>query len=311
MSIDYTTTALVAKVKRDAILPSSQNLYLPADIIAVLSDELQSVIVPLLMAVREEYLVVNYDQAITSGDYTYFVAPRAVGQKLRAVVLLDSAGNEIKLGRIEPEDVATSPWLANPNNIGFSMDNDQIILFPNTANLTAYSLRQKIFRRPNDLIATGSAGQITTINTATKEVTLNRMPSTWTTSTTFDMIKGTPSFRAHAEDRAITTISGFVLTFTATLPTDLAVGDWIAEAGFSPIPQVPYEVHKLLAQRGVVRVLEGMGDANGKNMAEATYEDMVKRFREMVSPRVDGSPRKVISSGGILRYGNSRMRGGR
>lgn len=299
--IDYTTDGMVSNIKLRGLLPDARNLYLSADMLALMNTEFRSIVVPLIMKEKQEYLVASYDQTIAASQTTFFIPFRAVGLKLRDCVLVDSAGQEIPLHRYEPEDLKHG-FQIGAGNPGFYVDNDRVILLPTDGTFSQYTFRAKIFRRPNNLVAKSSAGQITAINTGTKVVTLSTMPTSFSTGLTYDFIKGTPSFRAHAEAQAVTTKAGFTLTFTATLPTDLAVGDWVAESGFSPIPQIPYELHALLEQRTIIKILEGMKDATGLKLARDTYEEMVQEFAALVSPRVDGTPQKIVSRRGIRAY---------
>lgn len=305
--IDYTTSGMVEAVKLGGLLPDTQNLYLPADIVDIMSREMHAIVVPLIMDAKQEYLVSSYDQDIDAGDTSFFIPFRAVGLKLRDCVLVDGAGQEIPIRRFEPEDLKDGFQLGN-GVFGFYVDNDKINLLPTDGDFSQYTFRAKIFRRPNNLVQASEAGRITAINTSTKQVTLATMPTAFSTALTYDFIKGSPSFRAHAESQAVTTKLGFVLTFTAALPDDLAVGDWVAETGFSPIPQIPYDVFPLLQQRAIIKCLEGIKDVNGLKIATDAYDLMAARFKSLVSPRVDGSPQKIVSRRGIRTF--SRLRGG-
>lgn len=300
MGIDFTTTGNIADIKRNGIFPDAQTLYQASDIVDLMSDELHSVIVPLLITLKQEYLVSVYDSAIAQGQTAAFINERAVGGKLRDCVLVDSGGQELPLRRYEPEDLKEG--LQNNANRGIYVDNDRLIFLPNGDDLSKYTLRQRVYRRPNDLVQVSSAARITAIDTVTKKVTCASVPSTFTTLLTYDLIKGKPSFRAHGEDLAVATILGFDITFSATLPTDLAVGDWVAEAGFSPIAQIPYDLHPLLEQRALIRILDGLKDAGGKKMAMDTYEEMVDTYSKLVNPRIDGTPQKIVSRRGIGAY---------
>lgn len=299
MGIDFTSTALIKTIKDDALLPNSQITYSDQDLADILSRELLSDIVPMIMSVREEYMVFPVDQAIDVTVNKYMIPTRAIGEKLRDVVLVDANGFEIKIPRLEPEYVK---GLFVPFTIftGFFFQNDQIVFYPNTSVLGAYTLRMKIFRRPNNIILTSNAGQVTAINTATNKITLSNVPSTWTIATLFDVVQGIPPFRAWGEDQTITAIDGTSITLTS-IPAGMAVGDWVAENGFSPIAQIPYEVFPLLCQRAVIKVLSGLGDANGLKEAADIYKDMVDKFKVMVTPRADGSPKRLVSNGGIAK----------
>jgi hypothetical protein len=300
VSIDYTTLGMISSIKRRGILPTHQSTFMPADIVNILTEEMHSVIVPLLMREHEEYLVTNVDQAITSGQYSYFIPQKALGMKLRDLVLVNSDGYELSCPRVEPEDNKQGNLNAVQRRRGHILNNDQITLIPSSDDFTGFTLRFKIFRRPNVLVQSSQAGRISAINTSTKVVTLSTIPSTFTNALTYDFIKGTPSFRTHAENQAATTVAGFDITFTNTLPTDLAVGDWVAEYEYSPIPQIPYEVHRLLEQRAIIKILEGLKDSTGLKLARDAYDEMKDEVKVLLSPRVDGSPRKLVSSRGIL-----------
>ena len=297
---------MIASIKRRGILPASQSLFMPADIVNIMTEELHSVIVPLLMREHEEYLVTNVDQAITAGTNSYFIPAKSIGLKLRDVCLVDSQGNEISLPRIATEDMKAVGLDTTRYNRGYTLDNDRVTLVPSSSDFSSYTLRFKIYRRPNNLVQTSAAGKISLINTGTRQVTLASIPSTFTNALTYDFIKGTPSFRAHAENQAAATVAGFVITFTAALPSDLAVGDYVAEYGFSPIPQIPYEVHRLLEQRVVIKIMEGLKDSTGLKLAKDAYEEQVTQFRALVNPRVDGTPQKLVSRQGIAGYSRSR-----
>ena len=83
------------------------------------------------------------------------------------------------------------------------------------------------------------------------------------------------------------------------LPDDLAAGMYLCESSESPIPQVPYEAHAIIAQLGAVKALEAMDDKNLKT-AKSKADQMLSDFRDLISPRVDDSGEKVVNRGGIF-----------
>jgi len=193
---------------------------------------------------------------------------------------------------------------------GFILQNDQIILYPNTSGTpTQYRLRMKIKRRPNNLTETVNCAQITAINTSTKVVTVNGAPPSWTASDTFDIIPNSPQFTSRQDDQTISLISGNDLTFTSpgtnysvvpaapypALPVGLSIGDWVCPSQMSCIPQIPYDMFPLLVQRGVIKTLEALGDTQNLTIAERRYADMAADFARTVSPRIDGTPKKIVN----------------
>lgn len=311
MNIDFTTAGTLDSIKFRAMIPASQLLYQDADLLMILTEELHADIVPLLMAVREDYLVTNYDYTITPTQNAYPITPRAFGVKLKDVVLVNSSGFEISLPRSDPGTTKhqySGVYPPYTYRRSFFFRDDKVIIFPDATVLSAFTLRMKVYRRPNNLVLSTAAGHITAFNSTSKTITVGNLPSTWAITDTFDIVNGNPPFQSRGDDQAITALdtTNKIITLSAALPTDLAVGDWIALSGQSPIAQIPYEVHNLLAQRGVIKILEGLKDSTGLQMAADVYKDMVDKFKLMVTPRADDSPKRIVR-GNIL-FGGGRRR---
>lgn len=320
---DYTTDAtgtqgptaysLVASAYRRTLAPNAPGAIQSGDVITFLDEEMRSTIVPLVLAAQEEFWVQNFDQAVVQGVYNYTIPPRAAFAMWRDVVFVDTNGMEIALTDLAPEYVkVTFPAGGNiPVWVyGFILANDQVILWPpNGGTPTQYKLRMKIKRRPNNLTASANCGQITAINTSTNVVTLANVDTTWTSSTTFDIIPNSPQFTSRQDGQTISNINTSTkqLTFTSpgtnpttgvaypALPTGLVVGDWVCPVLMSCIPQIPYDMFPLLAQRGAIKILEALGDTQNLTVAERRYQDMAVDFARTVSPRVDGTPKKIVN----------------
>lgn len=304
MSIDYTADKLVEDVKALSILPDSQLLLDPSEILRMMNFQMRSSLVPLIDSAAEEFFV-HYEDIDYDPDQTEYGIPlRAVGTKLRDVVFVDSNGNEVGIPRLRPEQIKTGFQYGIGYNFGmygFFLKDQKIVLYiGNQSGVSSYpTLRLKYFRRPSDCVVADECGQITLINTGTNEVTVDAAPSDWTTSLEFDFVKGSPHFTSLGDSLTITGIAGNTLTFAEELPEDLVVGDWIAEEGETPIPQVPYEAFPLLTQLTIIKTLEANRDTEGMKNAFATLEDMKKSFLQIITPRVDGSPIKLGGTGGI------------
>lgn len=296
MPIDYSVNALLLSVKQRAMSADNQNLLTDPDIIRIASEELQGVILPYIESVKGEYYVTIDDIPFVSGTSSYTLPQRATGTKLRDVMLIDQQGNRVLLNYINPEDMK-STWAYAPYQFGFfPQDNVVILVLGNLIGSGNYtSVRMTYFRRPNTLCpsgSTGNAGQIVSFNPGARTITLDSAPTTWTTATKFDIINSNPPFQSRVDDAPIIGLAGFVLTFTNPLPTDLAIGDWVSEANFSPIPQIPVECHRLLETLTAARVLQYSGDPAFQVM-QAMAESQKRDLIQILSPRVDGSPRKI------------------
>lgn len=307
MSINYTADQLVEDVKALAILPNSQLLLDPEEILRMMNFQMRASLVPLIDSAAEEFFVhyedIDYDPSVS----TYGIPTRAVGTKLRDVVFVDSAGNEVAIPRLRPEQIKTGYQYGIGYNFGmygFFLKDQSIVLFiGNPSGTSSYpTLRLKYFRRPSDCVSVNDCGQITQIDTVAKQVTVDNAPPHWTSSLLFDFVKGSPHFTSKGDSLALTAIAGNTLTFADALPDDLVVGDWVAEEGETPIPQVPYEAFPLLTQLTIVKTLEANRDTEGMKNALATMEEMKTSFLQIISPRVDGSPVKLGGTDGISNY---------
>jgi len=300
VNIDFTTTALLESIKRRAMIPASQVLFTDAELLSVLTEELHADIVPLILSVREDFFLYNHDQSIDASENKYAIHARAFGQKLKDAVLLNSDGKEVDLPRSNPSSLKKEQSKGTFLSSGptFYFEGDEVVIYPDTSNLGSMSLRMKIYRRPNNLVAQSAAGQITAVDTSLKTITLSNLPSAWAAGDDVDVIKGQPGFKSRGDDQDVASIvtATKTLTMTAAIPDGTAVGDWVSLAGDSPIPQIPYEVHNILAQRGAIKVLESLGDASGLQAAADVYTDMVDKFKITVTPRADDSPKRLVSS---------------
>lgn len=300
MPIDYSVNSLLTSVRQRSMNASNQNLLTDNDIVRIASEELQGVLLPYIESVKNEYYVTQEDQNFVSGTTTYVMPQRATGTKLRDVCLVDNQGNEVLLNYINPEDLKSS-WAYAPYQFGFYPKDHTIeLILGNLIGSGNYQfVRMIYFRRPNTLCTgsaldptNGNAGQVVSFDTVAKTITLDSAPTTWTTGTQFDIINSMPPFQSRVDNAPITNISGFVLTFTNALPSDLSIGDWVSEANFSPIPQMPVECHRVLEALTAARILQYTGDPAFQVM-QSMAEGMKKDLIQILSPRVDGSPRKI------------------
>ncbi len=296
IGIDFTTTGLLANAARRSTMPQSQSLFQPADFIAFLTDEMHSFVVPLIKSKNDEYFVVNVDYPLVNNTSEYRIPTRAQGGSLRDMVLVNSAGIELELPKINPDSVK----FATVTQYGIYLRDDKVVFYPAiTTAPSGVSIRFKYERMPNDLVLVSDSGYITAINTGTLQVTLSAVPSDWTTATTVDVIRQQPLFTSIQDDQVITGIGGNVLTLDA-IPTGMAVGQWVAESRTSPIPQLAYEAHKLIAQRGAIKLCEALEATTAMKSAEANYEKMASAFLGTITPRVQTGPKKIVNRTGLF-----------
>lgn len=302
--INFTTDELINAVKDIITVPTSQGLFLPANFVRLMNLELHKKLVPAMKAAREDYFIRTSDSTLVAAQETYRIPTRAVGGALRDIQYLDSGGAPADFPRLEWEFLKSNPIMSGDRYFGYIFKGHEVMMRPVPSTVSGEKIRFVYERRPNNLVLAAAAGLITAINTGTRVVTVSNRPSTWTTATIFDVIAATPMFEPIADDQAITALSGNDLTFSS-LPTGLAVGQWVCEAGFSPVPQLPYEGALVLAELAAVKALGAIKDAPGLKEAKAQAKDDLDYFIRLITPRNPGTPQKIVNRSGILDY--SRM----
>lgn len=288
MAVDFTSTQLLAAIKRRVTTPTSQRLLTDEDILANATDEMVSSIIPLFVAARDDYFLKYVDYTVTLGTVEYAIPPRAIGNKVKDVQWVDQYGNWTRLPRQNTDDTTISDY-------GFSFRGNKIRISPDPTQNPSEVLRVYYYARPGELVKPTAAAKISGINTGTNTVTVSTLPATWAAAQVCDFISATPPFDSLAWDMVIQGISGTDIQFTTALPAALSIGDYIAEKYESPIVQLPLEGHQLLVQGTALRILEELGDKENFQVAAAAYERVKEGFNRAVSPRAETSG-KVINN---------------
>lgn len=305
--VDYSVTRLLSSIKRRITLPDAQNLYSDADLIEFMGDELSSTIVPLIHSVQQEYWVYVHDVNLVQNQVNYKIPIRGCANGLRLVTLLDNNGNEIDYPLLRPENTASAyNWLAPYSTstlYGFYMQDDHIVMFPNSVVTNPVnSIRFRFERQPNQLCAVSDAGRITAINGSV--ITVDNIPSDWTTSLQYDLINGAIAFQAKGDDLAVTVIDTNTLEITVTdLPDDVAIGDWFCVSGTSPVAQIPYQMFPYLCQLVANLVMAGLADTEPYKDGKAKEAQMKEDLLKLMQPRDMGNVQTVVNRGGFFDSG--------
>jgi hypothetical protein len=85
------------------------------------------------------------------------------------------------------------------------------------------------------------------------------------------------------------------------LPENFVVGDYICAQYECIVPQVPTDLHNLLAERTCARILESLGDKEGLQAANTKIAALENKQSTILDNRVEGAPLKVLNRSGLLR----------
>lgn len=296
MTSPYIVDSLLPMLRLLPLMPSVQVLFSDNDLINIMNFEMDSKIMPMIDNQAEEYGVYIADLPYSNTITQYDMPIRAMGGKLRSVSFVDPNGNEVRIPRLRVEDIMSNvnaTGLAiNPALWGFYLQNNKVITYLSSVNggSSAFpTLRLRYLRQPSTLVASAACGQITAISG--NVITINAVPSTFTTLVTYDLISNSPQmFVSYGDDLTIISIVGLNITFSTPPSSKLQVGDWVCLAGQSPIPQIPWNPgFQLLLQLSAAKCLEIHGDTQGFNIAMSQATDMKNYFLSILTPRVDGN----------------------
>jgi hypothetical protein len=164
-----------------------------------------------------------------------------------------------------------------------------------------------VFDDTDILFSTTSAGL--SISTQTG-IQCDSIPEHFTDGMLVDFLQTQGGHRTYSFDVEIPTdgvTSNAVYFEDSVIPNKFIVGDYLCEQNECIIPQIPSDLHNLLAERTCCRVLEALGDIEGVASSNAKITDLEQRQAVLIDNRVEGAPRKIINRHSLLRT-NSRYR---
>jgi len=315
----FTSSTLITSVKRRALLPSSQSTFTNDDFLELANEEISLGILPSILRLHEDYLLYTEEVALISGQSNYSIPSRAIGNKLREISFKDTNGNIYEMTRIGIGDL---PYYNNTyvTNMVYAyyVENNDVVLVPAITGSINGSLMMSYYLRPNALVLETMAAKILNINTITGTLIVDAVPETFSTAddngqdVKYDLIKSTSPFITIAASIVSTTINPTtkeIIFDPDDLPSSLAVGDYINFEHESVIPQIPQDLHVVLAHRVATRCLEALGDAQGLQLANQKLAEMEQNTTNLIDNRIEDAPRKIVNRHSILRQGLSSRNG--
>lgn len=299
-----TSTQLLEKIKRAVTVPASQIRFSDANLLEFADEETEATILPMLLSLRQEYLVKSRLVPIVEEQAAYKIPYRAIGRNLRELKLVTSDGQFIKsLAHITLEDSQRFSPNIFGEPLGFTIQGENVVLLPTPESSNgSYNIKMYYELAPGALIDPDEAGVITAFDLDTGIVTIASAIAGFASTVAMDIIDAKTGNSTLAEGITNVSVSGTTITFTAAdLPSDMSVGDYVTLAGETPVIQLPEELHQALVQAVVCRILEAQGDFEGLQAAEAKLEKKITAAQVLLTPRVEGNPLVVINRNGLLR----------
>lgn len=139
---------------------------------------------------------------------------------------------------------------------------------------------------------------------STKGIEFEDIPDNIVNSSIVDFLQTKPGHKILNFDVQLTStaISGNVIEFSSTdIPETLIVGDYVCLANEAIIPQIPPDLHNVLAERTASRILAALGDQQGLQSSNAKIQEMEANQSRLIDNRTEGSPQKVIGRHTLLK----------
>lgn len=319
----YTSDDLISSIERRILVPLNQSTFSEQDFLDFATEEMNMGIVPVVISNHEDYYVYPQDIPLVAGTTNYDIPYRAIGNKIKDVMLVDNGGNLYEMTRIQKSDTAqdsdTSHYLRSTLS-RFYIENNQIVLACDADAIdTNFSLRVTYYLRPNALVPNAEISQVVSINRVTGIITVDSVPAKFLktnldgSAKQIDFIKAKSPHKILSFDVDVTLFdqnSARITLDPNDIPADLAMNDIIAMAGETCIPQIPSDLHVLLAHRVATRILESLGDTEGLQNANQKLQELEKKTNLLVTQRVDDAPKIVNNRNSPLRWGLTRRRKG-
>lgn len=239
-----TSDELITAVRDFANLSSSAEDALDAQLLRRLNIEQQLFLTTILEKAKGQHRQATLNLTTSSTTLRYRIPTRAIAAGIKMLEAVDTSGQSWMLYDYSDEDNARYGRWATRNG-HYYVEGNELVFYQSPP---AGTLKVTYSRRMSTLVLAASAGTIATISSGT--ITISAAPSDFlTAAANYDFVRSTPHFDIMAMDKSATR-SGTTMTFTSSdVPTDLAVGDYVCQAGESPVCQAPLECHPLLALR--------------------------------------------------------------
>lgn len=140
-------------------------------------------------------------------------------------------------------------------------------------------------------------------------VICDQVPSNIVGGTVVDILQTKPGHKIYDFDiqLPINGISGLNIYFNeGDLPPETIVGDYVCQANECIIPQIPPDLHTMLAELTAQRALSALGDQAGLAASTEKLKSMKEMEGTLVDQRVDGNPIKFNARKGLLGYNRLR-----
>lgn len=317
-----TGDSMIKSVRQRTMTPDDTSTFTDDSVLDIIDEELSAQVLDKLLLLHGENLTISVDVPVNQ-EGEYEIPYRAVGNKLRDISLISGSSiyelSQVSIGELSDYSYGES---SSQNLDKFYLENNKVKLIKPAR--THSTVRIRYYLRPNYLTKMNEAGVIESIDTTTPgivEFRLSSVGKNFGQQLKYDVIGSKSPNKIKSFDA--TAIAYTKVGDTGTLTFDsgdlgtvldtISAGDYISLAEETPVPNIPTEMHPLLAQASAINILESLNDTEALTNATRRMEKMVKAIQNLIDDRVELAPKKIKQRHGTLSsvLGFGRRRGNR
>lgn len=315
MAQSYDTTELLVQIRKHARVGDDDPDATDTILLENATEILQSVYAPLVRTVRSDYYVTTKRIALAAGRSGYPIPRRAVTSSVRRVRLLDANSRELGMVQVPYEDILSSRTGVRP--AWYAITDDKILVAP-VPTVATYTLEVAYEYRPSALIVpdlnanthalvVSEAYDSPTADTHTVAVT----PSFFTNDDMIDIVHKDAPFSSPVIDATVDARTGGafldLLSYSGVQEPvlGLVLGDYVCFAGETPVPQIPAELHPILAKHTAADWLDPIDPDSARNLRNEADKALKEAIKAM-APRKTGTQMKMRPTAGGIRTSGRR-----
>lgn len=196
--------------------------------------------------------------------------------------------------------------IATASNLVAAINTNGVVTASNGAVATNL-IQTTHYDRGMTFVSSNSTG--ITISSNLQLNSTSTVPSTITNNSYVDFLQTKPGHKIYSYDILLgsNAVSGSTLSIDdSDVPDDFVLNDYVCAQYTCIIPQLPPELHSLLAERACSRILSSQGDMEALQATSQKIQDLTNNQNTLIDNRVEGTPQKVINRSSHLA---SRRRG--
>lgn len=332
MALAGTTTELLVAIRDDARVANDEPDATDAILLAEATRILHRTYVPAVRKCRSDYYLSTSLTSLEVGRARYPIPRRATTSTVRRVRILDDSGKvRATLQPVSIEDIDQSTGSC-PSV--YAITDSSLTVWP-TPNAATYTLEIMFEYRPGTLILPEDALErvvAVTYDTSADLWSIATITDELSDGEVFDIVRADSPFSVPVIDAVANATGSGIYGYTVQLasymgvhpvgvtgtgwlsapsPIGVQTADYICNAGESPLPQIPLELHPCLAMHTAAKFLRPIDPQGADELQRAADADMVQVL-EAMTPRKQGNQQKmrprvrnVMTGGGWGRRGGT------